>query len=332
MILILSNRYDQTTIDIIKWLEHYNANWLKISLDQVFFLQRKMDISVREDGNLSFKINLNNREIDLIRDTNVVLYRRWGAIDVESTWNLKEKLPIQVNKFLNDEYNAIVLTLIKALNKKKWISHPNTSSVNKIKVLELAKNLDLNIPDFIISNNFEQINLFYNKNNTKIILKPVFETGDFNIDDEYYPQYNILLSENLLKNMKKKNYLFPLLFQEYIEKDFEIRTFILEDKLYSIAIFSQQNNRTIVDYRNYSPTDSNRNVAYKLPKMIESKLLKLMKLLNLDTGSVDIIKSKDNKYYFLEVNPVGQFGELSRVGNYYIEREIASLLLKYKKN
>lgn len=38
-----------------------------------------------------------------------------------------------------------------------------------------------------------------------------------------------------------------------------------------------------------------------------------------------LIKSDDN-YYFLEVNPLGQFHQVSYYGNYQIEKYIADLL------
>lgn len=58
-----------------------------------------------------------------------------------------------------------------------------------------------------------------------------------------------------------------------------------------------------------------------------------MKLMDLNTGSIDMIKNKNNEYIFLEVNPVGQFSMVSYPCNYYIEEKIASYLInKDKKN
>ena len=51
-----------------------------------------------------------------------------------------------------------------------------------------------------------------------------------------------------------------------------------------------------------------------------------MKLLNLNSGSLDLIRAADGKYVFLEINPVGQFGMVSYPCNYNIEKEIAIAL------
>jgi len=51
-----------------------------------------------------------------------------------------------------------------------------------------------------------------------------------------------------------------------------------------------------------------------------------MKKINLDNGSIDIIVDNNGKYYFLEINPVGQFGMVSIPCNYYLEKKIANYL------
>ncbi len=113
---------------------------------------------------------------------------------------------------------------------------------------------------------------------------------------------------------------------EYIEKAYEIRVFILGDKLFSMAIFSQKNEQTKTDSRKYDYHNPNRMVPYLLPNLIERKLKALFKQLSLGTGSVDLIKSKNNEYYFLEINPDGQYGFMSETCNYNLDYEIANYL------
>lgn len=53
-----------------------------------------------------------------------------------------------------------------------------------------------------------------------------------------------------------------------------------------------------------------------------------MKRIDLITGSIDIIKSTNGKYYFLEVNPVGQYLAPSFLCNYNLPKIIAEWLIK----
>ena len=78
-----------------------------------------------------------------------------------------------------------------------------------------------------------------------------------------------------------------------------------------MAIFSQEIEQTKVDFRKYSKEIPNRYVPYDLPKTISMKLKRLMDNLKLNSGSIDLVYTKDEDYYFLEVNPVGQFAMVS---------------------
>ena len=99
-----------------------------------------------------------------------------------------------------------------------------------------------------------------------------------------------------------------------------------------MAIFSQSDEKTKTDYRNYNRVKPNRNVPYKLPQDVEDKICLFMDASGLDTGSIDIIKSTDGRYVFLEVNPCGQFDWLSGNCNYYIEQKIAHYLMQSGQN
>ena len=94
-----------------------------------------------------------------------------------------------------------------------------------------------------------------------------------------------------------------------------------------MAIFSQQNGKTKIDFRNYDNKMPNRNVPYNLSQNVELKLIKFMNRIGLNSGSIDLILTPDDEYIFLEVNPVGQFGMVSYPCNYFLEREIAAILI-----
>ena len=73
-------------------------------------------------------------------------------------------------------------------------------------------------------------------------------------------------------------------------------------------------------------------ISYKLPGELEAKLDSLMKNLNLNSGSIDIIKTVKDEYIFLEVNPVGQFVGYGVPTNYYLEKKVAEWLIKNNHN
>ena len=53
-----------------------------------------------------------------------------------------------------------------------------------------------------------------------------------------------------------------------------------------------------------------------------------MRDLGLNIGCIDMIMGTDGQLYLLEVNPNGQFGDMSLDCNYHLEREVADWLIK----
>lgn len=123
------------------------------------------------------------------------------------------------------------------------------------------------------------------------------------------------------------------LFQKEISKKYELRIFTFFDNIYTMAIFSQMDSESSLDFRNVdvNGTHPNRMVPYQLPNDIELKIRMLMKRLNLESGSIDMVVDDNDDYYFLEVNPVGQFNFVSEICNYYIERDIAKKISQWNR-
>jgi glutathione synthase/RimK-type ligase-like ATP-grasp enzyme len=119
------------------------------------------------------------------------------------------------------------------------------------------------------------------------------------------------------------------LFQENIPKKYELRVFYFVGQIYTMALFSQLDYRAKTDVMAVSINGEKqplRQIPFNLTREMEENITRLMHRLKLNSGSIDIIVTPDDEYYFLEVNPVGQFNFMSEMCNYYIEREIAKYL------
>jgi len=103
-----------------------------------------------------------------------------------------------------------------------------------------------------------------------------------------------------------------------------------ERKFSQWQFFPKNDPKTLQDFRRYNYQNPNRFVPFNLPSQIESKIFCLMDELDLQTGSIDLIKDTTGKYYFLEINPNGQYGMVSKPCNYFLEREIAEYLILNK--
>jgi ATP-GRASP peptide maturase of grasp-with-spasm system len=199
-------------------------------------------------------------------------------------------------------------------------------SINRLKVLEMAKEIGLQVPKYEIIVHGHQLEET-KKSLGKVVSKPIADGIYDIVENKRFYTYTELIEDPLYQDNLNTNF-FPSLVCELVEKAFEIRTFYLDGQFYSMAIFSQSDPETMIDFRKYT---NNRREPYKLPGNIETKIKKLFTEINLNCGSVDMIVDRQGNYVFLEVNPVGQFDMTSRPCNYNLHKKVAEYL-SYGKN
>jgi len=138
--------------------------------------------------------------------------------------------------------------------------------------------------------------------------------------------YTNIVSEEELKMYLEDISLSPIMAQEYIHKKIELRITIIGEKIFTCAIHSQDSCCTKIDWRHYDFKNV-RHERYQLPERIEKQLLKLMKILDLNFGAIDMILTPNGEYVFLEVNPSGQWGWIENLTGMPISKSIAELLV-----
>jgi len=321
MILILSTRHDINTNGIIEWLRHFNAPFFRLNDEDI--LNGNVQISFNLSEN-SFIIRTSVKEFN-IQDVKVVWFRKFGFLNsYEKFFNTFDKTS-NLKSYSYAEFDKIRKLLFKLLENKKWL-YFKKNMPSKIEVLMVAKKNGLKTPKTIIANNKSDVQNNFS-DEEKIITKSLGEAIRINLLNSETP----LLTQKFNLQELQHNKFFPSLFQEYIDKKIELRIFYLEGNFYSMAMFTQGNIKTSIDFRNYDYDKPPRRVPFQLPKNIEKKLNNLMKELGLNTGSIDMIYTKKKEYYFLEVNPSGQFGMTSVPCNYPINQEVAKFLINSLK-
>jgi ATP-GRASP peptide maturase of grasp-with-spasm system len=222
----------------------------------------------------------------------------------------------------NREAQTLIQFLYYKLNGKRHINSYYNSDVNKLIVLEKAIKVGLLIPYTKILTNKNQASKFIKEIDYELITKTATPASTITGKELIIFSYTEAVNPQQLPID-----FFPSMFQKMVEKEFELRIFFLESTFYTMAIFSQNDNQTKIDFRKYNREKPNRTVPFILPADIEHKLLNLMQSLHLNSGSIDMIYGKDEQYYFLEVNPIGQFGMTSFPCNYNLEKKIVEYLM-----
>jgi len=320
MILIQSLDSDFTTTEVIKWLVRFNVRFVR--LDNSAVIKRLHYIMDH------FIIELNNDIIINTNDITAYWYRRGEfqfTIDFNNSGNRNIDKILKEHLFYeNSSLMSFFLYYMK--NKIKCIGDfKSCTIVNKNIILETAKSCGLKTPPYIITSEKKYLTDFFSLYN-KVIVKSLDHGFNFSQNNHSYAIYTERITKKILATVPEK---FAIsLFQQEIIKKFEIRTFFLAGEFYSMAIFSQNDEQTKTDFRIYNNEKPNRCVPFKIPIEIESKLHELMKILDFESGSIDIIYGIDNNFYFLEINPIGQLGMVSYPCNYMLEKEIAKELIR----
>lgn len=317
MILIITEEKDVSTIEVLNWLDFYNKEFCIINENTIVRL-------------ISYEIDLGKIDFTLAVDETKVKYS-----SIEGYWHRRAQInnsfivdpkPYKSKEFLSiifkyvaSEDRKLLENIYFLLKEKKSIGGFSNCDINKLEMLIVAKKVGLLIPKTLITNKRQLVIDYFEST-------PIISKGIQYMPNIHTPNY-IIYSYTEKVNIKDLDSEFQnTLFQELIEKKFEIRSFVLDNIIKSVAIISQNDNQTKVDFRKYNYKKPNRIMPFILPKRIERKIFSLMKKLRINTGSIDIILTPENKYVFLEVNPIGQYANLSYHGNFYIDKIIAEKL------
>lgn len=327
MILFFQDSEDVSSGRILEWI--YNFGETPIIINKGAFTTIK--IEKIQNHTATFLVNNHRINTNQIKS---IYYRRNGKV-------LYDELIISQNNNISSLHQKIQLDYLNSISKSKneiidfifagipTFGNESIGRINKVISIELAKQIGFSTPNYLLTTSKVDLIEFIN-NYKNVIIKSQdvgFRYYD-RINQIAYGSYTQVLTKekiDLIPNTFSLSY-----FQEYIPKSFEIRTFFFNNKTYSNAVFSQQNSKTKIDYRNYDEDFPNREVPYVLPTNINSMIIELFNQLKINTGSIDFIFN-NGSYYFLEVNPVGQFENVSILGNWYIEKEIAEFLCQNKQ-
>ncbi|TLX25123.1 grasp-with-spasm system ATP-grasp peptide maturase [Chryseobacterium indologenes] len=317
MILLFSqDQFEYTTDIIFEWVQHLGGNVRRVNGKELIENKHTMLFSNSSNDCKFNDINLSQ--------VNAIWYRRW--LNSEYTLNRNKK----VNSYLRKEFHALTQYFFSYFQENKWYNRHDyfQEFLSKTEQLSIAKEVGFRIPDTLITNNKNDLISFLKKHES-IIVKPISDVESFydKSTKKLMGTFTARITEDYIKANISVHF-FPSLFQAEIKKKYELRIFYDKGHCYPMAIFSSKNEKTSVDFRQYDNQLPNRNVPFKLTSREKYQIKRFMKKSNLETGSLDIICSRNNELFFLEVNPLGQFGMVSNPCNYYIEKKIANNLIQ----
>jgi len=304
--LIVSNTIDYSSDLICYELERRGQSYLRINRDR--FAKYEMIHSLEEDN---LKILINNQMYEITPENlESVYFRAPVFLRTGKPYSLEEQL-------YRSQWSAFIRNLI-IFDKTRWLNHPVSiyQAENKLFQLKLAKEHGLYVPTTYAGNAIpSEIKL-----NRRYIVKSLDTALFYENGSEMFTYTNIV---NGFELMSSGIQYAPVIIQECLEKKTDIRVTVIGNRLFAVSIL--KNGLQIEgDWRQTSPEELNY-IPTELPSEIEHKILSLMRDLNLLFGGIDLALV-DEKYYFIEVNPTGEWGWLVSTTNLPIDKAIVDCL------
>ncbi|QHI36884.1 hypothetical protein IMCC3317_22540 [Kordia antarctica] len=324
MILILgTSSYEQGTNPVLDWLIYLKADFIKLTIEDVFINFEDINVDINNQ-----QLSYNN--ISLNESVNVVWYRHFMKPQ-QFVSSEDSKFYSKLNKELHSEVKFFTQFMYECLKDKKWVSSYPSIYLNKLTVLNHAEKYGIRVPSSKILNTKKHAAQFLEECTSESLIVKQFSDhsrGYYVDNDTSYFSFAKALKNDDIATLATS--FFPTLFQEKIDTDYEIRVFYIDGQFYASAILCDAGYNT--DDRKKIMSQSNiHHVAYELPEILKQQLTRLMNTIDLAMGAIDLIKSKSGKYYFLEVNPIGQYLYESEKCNLHIAKNIAEYLIKQDK-
>ncbi|HOX44439.1 MAG TPA: hypothetical protein PK668_12620 [Myxococcota bacterium] len=187
---------------------------------------------------------------------------------------------------------------------EKWINHPanNALASRKLEQLTRAHLFGFSVPRTLVTQDVDEARQFWRECSGRVITKPISSgylernTGDTSI-------YTSRVHESHMQNVDLVSRC-PTLFQLEVEKAFDIRATVVDGQARYVQLSGQK-----LDIRR----DNMRDVSYRMavpPKEIHESLIAILRSYALRFAAVDFVVDGNGRWWFLEINPNGQWAWL----------------------
>lgn len=193
--------------------------------------------------------------------------------------------------------------------------------------LDVARQLGLEIPPTLMTNDPEEFYEFYRRHDGQIISKPVNKRA-VPLDGAARHFWVTRVEPVSRRDVGYANTIrySPVIFQAYVPKRLELRITVVGERIFPVEIDSQRTNRTKHDWRHYDLAHTPHR-PHELPDDVTRRILRLMAHFEICLCAVDMVLTPDGRYVFLEINPTPQYDWIELLTRLPISDAICDLLL-----
>jgi len=196
---------------------------------------------------------------------------------------------------------------------------------DKLRQMKLAREAGMRVPETLVSNDPDAVRAFYHRLDGNVVTK-MLTPFEISMGRPERFVYTSRVSEADLEDLEGLRYS-PMVFQEMIPKDVELRVAYVDGETYTGIIDAGETRKGQVDWRR-SEQGTARWVSGDVPDALRDQMKRFMGEMGLIFGAFDFIRTPDGAHVFLEVNPAGEWGMLEKFLDLPISGAIARALVR----
>ncbi len=217
--------------------------------------------------------------------------------------------------FAETEVAETLRSLWRVIPDNFWLNHPRQVWIasNKIMQLMIAEELGLRVPPTIVTNSPKAIINFREcQSGGKLAAKAVRHGFVKNKDGVVLAGTQPFVLEDMEEEGTAKN--IPIQIQLLITKKCDVRVVVVDNEIFPTRIFSNKTSSAPLDWRLEQLRGEHlRHETFELPPDVEALCLELPKRMGLRYSSMDLIEDQEGKFWFLELNPNGQWAWIEQL-------------------
>ena len=309
-VLLLASRFDLSCDRVVAHLRRSGTSYFRLNSEDV---QDLAVIAVPNEARVSIRSDEFN--VQLERDTLKAIYFRRGVYPRESV-TARHSAQEQLSR----SHWSVFMRSFMVFDSCFWINHPAATYKAEHKAIQLsvARSIGFDIPRTVITNDASGVaeaalgspKVAIKGLDTVLVWEDGFETfGYTNLVDTELATLSHLRSA-------------PLIAQEALENKLDLRVTVMGQRVWCASV-THKGEPIEGDWRLH---DKNTAFEYfELPRDISRKCRDLCQALGLAFGAIDLAL-QDDTYFFLEINPTGEWGWLVDQANFPIDVAVAEAL------
>ena len=316
LVLLISNKWDLSADYVVRELRHRRASFVRLNTEDLPSSDCAIDLP-----DFKFLLRSGAGMCDLAESLNTVWYRRPGRPFDASDG--RADLSEAAIRYVQDQWHALIDGIL-SITGVLWINHPVANNLFECKIMQLRKAAEsgFRIPRTCITSSKERAEAFIKSCERGAIAKALHAPLIEYPDEDFFVFTTAV--DNLEEVQESEISIAPTIFQERLHDKIDYRVTVVGREVFTARIDSGNGKPVPLDWR--TAKTAMRFVPYDLPEDIAHKCQRLVLDNALIFGAIDLAQVGD-QFFFLEINPNGEWGWLQESAGFPIAEAIADRLV-----